>query len=77
MVNLTRAEAYLIKATGDYVTEVLRLSALVEGDEAMRDLNDNLTLPGLEADYLKRLMGGAGGGDYVPASGSGFGQEDK
>ena len=76
MAAVTRAEAELIKATGEYAVRTYRLAILLkqEYDDPLE-----LTRNGMAEDYLYKLtnqdINGAEGG-YVPRSGTGYGQNE-
>ena len=69
MVENTQAEAELIRATGAFQLESAVIAMLL-GDHPSK---------GLEENYLASIMGPkkVPSGDYVPKSGSGFGQDDQ
>ncbi|MCP5372778.1 MAG: TolC family protein [Hyphomicrobiales bacterium] len=67
MGQTTAAEAEVVRAVGAFYVERARLATLVGDTPAA----------GLDPDFLDRLAGAAGGQDYVPKSGSGFGQDDQ
>ena len=69
MVKNSQAEAALISATGAYKLELAGIAVLL-GDKPSKGLEDN---------YLASLLGPqkATSDDFVPKSGSGFGQDDQ
>lgn len=68
MGQTTAAEAEVVRATGAFFVERARLAVLVGQSPAA----------GLDPDFLDKLGAGAAPArDYVPKSGSGFGQDDQ
>lgn len=79
MIEQTAGEASLIRATGEFLLNVVRLSFLLDGDRALRTSNGKLNILALDEEYLFDLTGTEPGKNkdrILTRDGSGFGQND-
>ena len=79
MIDVSFGESELTKAVGAYYRQAVKLSMLIGGPDAGLGAGVKLALGGLDKDFLYKLSGQKPGADgqYVPKSGSGFGQKDQ
>ncbi|MDH5749226.1 MAG: hypothetical protein OEY85_07935 [Rhodospirillales bacterium] len=79
MIDQTAGEASLIRATGDFLISVVKLSFLLEGNAALRTEKGKLNIRALDEKYLFELTGTEPGVEkdrVLTKDGSGFGQND-